>query len=74
MSGQLRIYEGPDSETNVIASLSGNFSQDISSTGSKLLLRFITTKKNEVFREFSIRYEGKYTIKCSTCHIAFISK
>ena len=58
----MMIYDGADSESNVIASLSGNFSQDISSTGSKILLRFITTKKNEIFGGFRIRYEGKYTI------------
>ena len=57
----LTIYNGIEDKNKIIASLSGDFAQDIYSTGSKLFLRFTTTKKNDIFRGFSILYEGRHT-------------
>ena len=55
----LIVYDGPQNEDKILASLSGKILKDIQSTSSKLSLRFATAKKNEIFTGFQIRYDGK---------------
>ena len=54
----LVIHDGSNDEDEILAALSGKFLQNIQSTGSKLSLRFTSTKNNEHFTGFQIRYEG----------------
>ena len=78
----MTIYDGSQNKNSILATLSGEFSHDLHSNGSRLVLHFETSKKNEKFIGFQIQYDGTINISFPTifnkislylCYI-FISK
>ena len=62
----MTIYDGSQNKKNILATLSGDLSRDLHSNGSRLLLQFETSKKNEKFIGFQIEYDGASNITFST--------
>ena len=58
----MTIYDGSQNKNNILATLSGEFSHDLHSNGSRLVLHFETSKKNEKFIGFQIQYDDTINI------------